>query len=151
MENYIVINGKKAELTEEQLIKLGIKTEDLKEKYPVVKEQYIRVGTAFYNVGSYCKDKDIMEQRILHETLNRLLWRASVQAGEANNPWGIDNGRHNDRHYTIFYNTLTQRWVIDFACMLRGNAIYFPTAESANDALENIVKPFMAEHPDFVW
>lgn len=34
MENYIVINGKKAELTEEQLVKLGIKPEDPEEKYP---------------------------------------------------------------------------------------------------------------------
>ena len=31
MENYIVINGKKAELTEEQLVKLGIK---IKKKTP---------------------------------------------------------------------------------------------------------------------
>ena len=30
-------------------------------------------------------------------------------------------------------------------------AIYFSLADNAVDAIEKIVKPFIEEHPDFVW
>lgn len=29
--------------------------------------------------------------------------------------------------------------------------IYFSTKEKAQQAIEDVVEPFMAEHPDFVW
>ena len=86
MENYIVINGKKAELTEEQLKALGIKI-DLFElelcKYfyidfygEVIEDDsnfnYL-ASVSKHKIANYCKDENIMKQRALHETLNRLL------------------------------------------------------------------------------
>ena len=98
MENYICINGKKAELTEEQLKALGIELpkvnpfERVKKTTPFYfitakgKAEYgVELNdyhcSELYNVANYCTDKAIMEQRALHETLNRLLWRYAMEHG----------------------------------------------------------------------
>ena len=91
MDNYIVINGKKAELTEEQLKALGIEVKkkrnnpfnsELKyeDKYFIIDEQGVK--TFFYvpiidehmlNNGNCFNDKDFANQVYLHELLNRKL------------------------------------------------------------------------------
>jgi len=40
-----------------------------------------------YAVANYCTDSALMEQRALHETLNRLLWRYSEEHGGDKQPW----------------------------------------------------------------
>lgn len=167
MENYIVINGKKAELTEEQLEQLGIKSE--KTNYEKMFERrnkdefYFNIGRTgkvgvtldikaqddnqLFECANYCRNMEVLKQRALHETLNRLLWRASAIAGEFDNEWNVNNN-----HYYIYYEVDSGTSRIGYN---NGNHIqgicYFPTEESAIAALENIVKPFMKEHPDFVW
>lgn len=96
-------------------------------------------------VANYCKDEELMTQRAMHETLNRLLWRASVQAGELNNPWD-----YNHDHWEI-YCTCDGKFTVARSCNDKYYGIYFPTEKSAQSALDNIVKPFMEKHPDFVW
>lgn len=100
-----------------------------------------------FDVANACKDIALMEQRALHEMLDRLLWRASIEAGESDNPWDYSNP-----HYYIYYNIGTGKFAIDYCipCSIQG-VCYFPTEEAAQDAIDNIVRPFMAEHPDFVW
>lgn len=168
-ENYIVINGKKAELTEEQLEKLGIKPEMIKyeemfkrELYDYYyfigakgdlgffRDDYDQDDEGNYRIGNYCKDKDVMKQRALHETLNRLLWRASVIAGELDNEW--DGNGYGHKHWHIEMDTNNEEFDVDFFESIKYCAdVFFPTRKSAEDAIENIVKPFMKEHPDFVW
>lgn len=166
MENYIVINGKKAELTDEQLKKLGIKPEknkyeemfdrklhdryyfiDSKSSLDLCTDDHDAYDENYYCTGNYCKDADVMTQRALHEILNRLLWRASVIAGELDNSWDGNN-----LHYCIYKDhCLSGRWEI--ACLTddKYSEVYFPTREFAEHAIEEIIKPFMEEHPDFVW
>ena len=153
MENYICINGKKAELTEEQMKALGI---ELPKESPfdrVVDGMYYFINTdgivyqtkdcltttdnSLFEKANYCTDKAIMEQRALHETLGRLLWRFSEQNGGGGGTFCIaDKGNGN------------------FCSMIK-NYMYldptFKTADIANRAIKEIVKPFMGEHPDFVW
>lgn len=93
-----------------------------------------------------CKDKKLMEQRALHEILNRLLWRASIEAGELKNSW--DDNKH---YYIAYQLNLGGDWIIDSHENIVANQIYFPSKESAQSAIDNIVKPFVKEHPDFVW
>lgn len=165
MENYIVINGKKAELTEEQLEKLGIKAEKKNKHEEMfkcvygdlyfyidqdddvqVKQEYLNdVDARLHHTGNYCKDEEIMKQRALHETLNRLLWRASVEAGELDNPWDGNNF-----HFYIYYNSGALKIDNNYVSHYQGTC-YFPTEDAARDALEKIVMPFLREHPEFKW
>lgn len=163
MENYIVINGKKIELTKEQLEKLGFKTkEDPFERiagrpYYSISETgvlYVAeedIGDAYanklYNIANYCHDIDMLRQRALHEILNRLLWRFSMQNGSDDMDWT---------------NLLQSKWVISFDykddcfCVhdmpgIKNFNPSFKSREDAQRAIKEIIKPFMEEHPDFIW
>lgn len=157
MENYICINGKKTELTEEQMRQLGIESEKknpfervyMNKRYYLVSnggkvvgevDSYNSYDDIRFNVANYCTDKSMMEQRALHETLSRLLWRFSMEHGG-------DEIHHMDQ------------WVIARtggnirACPFAGNCLIdcFCTKEAAEQAIKEIVEPFMREHPEFVW
>lgn len=174
MENYIVINGKKAELTKEQLKALGIKTNEnpfdraehgnlfynigpdgkLYKNYECINENItITMYDNYYATANYCTDEKLLKQRALHETLNRLLWRFSCENGELKNEW--DNSpKQGDchYHYYIYFNQYNNLFDISRICMIKCEGIiYFSSYEIAKQALDEIVKPFIKEHPDFVW
>lgn len=153
MENYICINGKKAELTEEQMKALGIelqkdspfdRTEMHKIYYYIspigdvksTHETEASFDKYCFDIANYCTDKAIMKQRALHETLSRLLWRFSEQNGGKGMFSIADKGNGN-------------------FCSMIENFRYleptFKTSDIAKRAITEIIKPFMAEHPDFVW
>jgi len=103
---------------------------------------------AQFSVANYCTDKAMMEQRALHETLNRLLWRYSEEHGGDPGQWGPGS-----KHWYIFKRTsmggnITTAWNDD--CRIQG-VPYFRTEELALNAIHDIIEPFMAEHPEFVW
>lgn len=162
MKNYIVINGKKAELTEEQLKKLGI---DPKRKNPFdrveCEEEYFRIAngqvlssyelnsnanSAHLSILNYFNDKDFANQLALHEFLNRKLlkyaWDNEAEDGE----WDVDG-----THYYIYYETKSHEFDITETYVIKSNNIYFSKWEIAKQAIEAVVKPFMAKHPEFVW
>lgn len=163
MDNYIVINGKKAELTNEQLEKLGIKVEkDIFARGEYVEYFFIdydgtvemdtdensSVDIDYFNVANYCTDKAVMHQRALHETLNRLLWRYSMQHGGDKIDWSNRGGCW----FRIFYSHVSDELRIEWNDAYHDIcAVYFYTKEIAEAAIEEIVKPFMKEHPEFVW
>lgn len=164
MENYIVINGKKAELTEEQLIALGIKIKnndpfelELGEYFyinpsgEVIEDYYTSVCFTTenrYNVANFCTDKDLMEQRALHENLSRLLWRYSMRHDGDK----IIYGDSSNKYYIYFKNSN-----INYPLVSHWNAsatigeTFFYSESIANDAIEEVVKPFMKAHPEFKW
>ena len=165
MENYIVIKGKKAELTEEQLKALGIEVEkddpfkrgiSGNKYYYISSEGVVYVETDIgissdykcYNTANYCTDKALMEQRALHETLNRLLWRYSMQHGGEE----IDWTNCGQRKFVIYMDKVTGKLdSSDYYCQKFEGSIYFVSGETAEAAIEEIVKPFMEQHPEFVW
>ena len=163
MTNYICINGKKAELTEEQLKALGI---ELPKASPFerVKEDEIfyyivstgEIGTTreclngfdtkCFIAANYCTDKAMMEQRVLHETLNRLLWRYSMEHDGDKIDWSYTQQK---KHY-IFCDVDTNRFYVDHSWSCCGiSRVYFYSQSIAENAIEEIIKPFMKAHPDF--
>jgi hypothetical protein len=153
-ENYIVINGKRAELTEEQLKQLGI---EVPKANPFARmgcnEDYYFIDdegeicktcdTVFefdnnrFEVANYCTDKAIMEQRALHETLNRLLWRYSMEHGGTGAP-------------VICYSKMENKFKTQLTCSNYFEPSFVST-QTAEAAIKEIVKPFMAAHPNFKW
>lgn len=109
-----------------------------------------RTDDALYSAGNYCRDKAVMEQRGLHETLNRLLWRYSKMHG-GDPAWTIGEYPKLVHHYEICY---------DYSCKVfrtvsivngKSTGIYFKDEKTAEAAIEEVVRPFMVEHPNFVW
>lgn len=165
MDNYIVINGKKAELTEEQLKQLGINVE-VKKETPFARHSdevywYIdamkgAVGlhdynsdfdNNMYNNVNYFNDKNFAEQVALHQLLNRKLLKYAYE-NDAVNDWSNLNSEKyfitkdisNDRVFVTFNNTLKHSGVV-----------YFNNDEVAKQAIEDVILPFMVEHPEFIW
>ena len=134
-ENYIVINGKRADLTAEQLKALGIKRPKEKPFERVSKRQpfyYItNKGNVEYGVeledfhcdrlhkvANYCTDKAIMEQRALHEVLNRLLWRYSMEHDGDKIEWNSDPYKNEVKtfiYYILMKMIKIQKSLLDLA------------------------------------
>lgn len=166
-ENYIVINGKRAELTEEQLKQLGIEVPKASPFARVAKGKTFYdidgmgqvhgvtesgakdgLGAMYFNVANYCTNKEMMEQRALHETLNRLLWRYSMEHEGDKIDWNnvdfnrfVINYAHDDKYFVV------DSWYV----YQQLGAVYFHTKEAAKAAIKEIVEPFMKAHPEFKW
>lgn len=164
MENYIVINGKKAELTEDQLKALGIEVSKAKanafdrrekgEEYYYINyqgkveytcESNLSWDEDVYNIANYCTDKTLMEQRALHETLDRLLWRFSM----ANGGDKIDWNDFDSLKYAIFYDCNNKQFFIDGFYYSKYTNISFYNEKIAQRAINEVIKPFIAAHPEF--
>lgn len=163
MENYIMLNGKKIPLTEEQ-IKL-IQAEEVKKSpfdradkgetyyyinylFNVNDDEECRVGydDDCYRCANYCTDESIMKQHALHMLLNNLLWRYSMTHGgdkmlferttDSQQCIGYDNYNKDFYHYDSAYTKFT-------------GTVYFIDAKTAKAAIEEIVKPFIEAHPEY--
>lgn len=166
MKNYICIEGKCAELTPEQLELLGIK---VKEKSPFERVEHHdtfycigRCGEVnsliefndntdkfLYSIANYCTDKALMEQRALHETLNRLLWRYSMEHDGDKIDWSNKNNKYK---YKLLFDHEGNKVVVDYNRIWSGiGIVHFYTKEIAQNAIKEIIEPFMKEHPEFKW
>lgn len=167
MENYICIEGKCAELTPEQLELLGIK---VKEKSPFERverhDTFYCIGSCgevnsllelndktdatLYSTANYCTDKALMEQRVLHEILNRLLWRYSMEHDGDKIDWNASS----QAKYSISFDKTNAKnnFEIGWNTIYKTDGVvYFHTKEITQNAIKEIIKPFMKEHPEFKW
>ena len=168
-DNYLMLDGKKYELSSELANALRSCVEPEPEKnspferktddegYFYVNERgevkpaidrYFSMDNGCFQVANYCTDKALMEQRAMHETLNRLLWRYSEEHG-GDKLW---LGGIND-HWVIFASDGdVKRIALNYFNSSKIFGVtYFCDEETAQAAIEEIVKPFLAAHPDFVW
>ena len=170
MENYIVINGKKAELTEEQLKQLGIEVKkESEEKMDNPFNSELKNGdicfvintdegvkTSFYdsitdkhrlnNANSF-NDKDFADQVYLHELLNRKLLKFAYDNNAEDCKWNGEN-----LHYFIFLDTLSNKFKVeDYFNVKTLSTIHFSNKKIAKQAIQDVIEPFMKEHPEFVW
>ena len=161
-EVYLEIDGKRTKLTEEQLKALGLETEmkNPLERVEYGKEYYfvdtcgnVRCSIDVKNqtdndrcaIANYCTDMEIMQQRVYMETLNRLLWRYSMEHGGMEFNWNDKT----QQKWRIAYSHTNLAWtVVSMATIYVIGAPYFTTKEIAFDAIREIIKPFMAEHPE---
>lgn len=152
MENYIVINGKKSELTKEQMKALGIEVKknpfDVKDgenAYYINTEFNVRNSGIWAEgeVNTYCpcKDKSLVEKRAKQEQLSRLLWKFAHE---------------NDSVLTEkeMSSNSTQKWYIGKKSTYRYRPVCcstalvgmqcFKTEEVCKRAIEEVIKPFIS-------
>ena len=166
MDNYLMLDGKKYELSPELAYALRSCVEpEPEKKSPFERKEdeiFFYIGhngfvrqtfdksyvedNEKYAVANYCTDKSLMEQRAMHETLNRLLWRYSEEHGGDSKPW--DN---HHQHWCIGFKESNEPGVFRAQFNPYFGCVYFSKGETAQAAIEEIVKPFLAAHPDFVW
>ena len=118
MENYLVLNGQKIELTPEQYKevchavspkkKSSFDRKERNEAYYYIgenglvylcKEQNYCIDILRYGNANYCSDKDLVMKRANYEALERVLWRFSEEHG-GKGP------------FTIYYNLQDKRWKV---------------------------------------
>ena len=163
--NYISINEKKIPLTDEQVEQIksaGIVKDNPFERvakkmnhYYInfagivesVTDDYDIDDDACYQNANYCTDRKLMEQRALHETLNRLLWRFSMTHGGDEIEWG----NLTDKYFTYFDYTSSKYQITATHDFRSFSEVYFKDEKTVCLAVKEIVKPFMKEHPEFVW
>ena len=166
MKNYIVINGKKAELTEEQLKQLGIEVEKKRnnpfnsklergDKYYYIRDDGI-IGEDNYaecfeddeyiDIVNCFSDKDFANQVYLHELLNRKLLKYAWDNEAEDCEW-----KGNNLHYYIFYDKNRCVFSIDVNSCIQSQNVYFSKKDVARQAIKDVIEPFMKEHPEFVW
>ena len=165
-ENYIVINGKKAELTEEQLKQLGIEVE-LKRNNPFGRVKNDEIYYYFEStdvIGSspecslgiddnrfcasiYFNDRDFATQVMLHQRLYRKLLKYAYDHEAEDCEW--NNGYNH--HYYIYFHYKFNRFTIAPTALYKNFCVYFSSAKVAEQAIEDVIQPFMKEHPEFVW
>lgn len=162
-ENYIMLNGKKIPLTDEQVKQIRgevpekspFDRADLNDKFYFVESDFNCLRTIennteldnyLFECGNYCTDKNIMKQHALHMKLNNLLWRYSMTHGGDSIDWDYNT----KTNFYIYYNTITDEFVSDdYNTLKYVGAVPFDSEETAKAAIDEIVKPFIAEHPDF--
>ncbi len=164
-ENYIVINGKKIELTEEQLKQLGIEPER-KRKNPFERvpegEVYFLAGydktdrsreanewidEDLFAAANYFNDEAFAKQVALHQLLYRKLLKFAYDNGyEDTSEW--DGG---NQHWVVRYDEEQNRFTINWQCVYKAQEVYFSSVVGARMAIKEVVEPFVQEHPDFMW
>lgn len=98
-----------------------------------------------YEIANYYKAEEKANQIAMHQTLYRLLDRFSEQHG------GDAEWDNNNMHYYIYYDVADETYGVDYEVIYKISNVYFRSEEVAQAAVEKIIEPFMAEHPDFIW
>jgi hypothetical protein len=165
-ENYIVINGKKIELTEEQLKQLGIEPEKKRknpfervkpnERYYYVEssgviEEYNdandTVDNKLYKISNYFNYEAFAKQVALRQLIYRKLLKfAYDNECEDTEEWDGSN-----THWTVRYNGNLDEFFAYSQERYKARDVYFSSEEGAKRAIKEVVDPFMKEHPEFVW
>ena len=163
-DNYAVINGKRVELTDEQVKALGIERKrrnpfervNNDDEYYYIKnsgevsnycEVRDSVDNELYDNINYFNDETFAKQVALHQLLYRKLLKFAYDNGfEDTAEW---NGMN--QHWLLQYSCDTGDIVVSAMCHYKSQNVYFSSDEGAKRAGNEVIIPFIKEHPDFVW
>lgn len=162
-DSYIVINGKRTELTEEQLKALGIEVRKNPFERCAAGEKYVTIlgddaireffdnndlcDNGVYNAVNYFNNEQFARQVALHQLLYRKLLKFAYDNDcEDTAKWDCEN-----RHWCIQYDHCDKVFCVTWFDTFHYSEVYFSTGEAAERAIREVIEPFMKEHPDFVW
>lgn len=162
-----MINGKKIELTEEQLKQLCIEVDEKRnspfdrvsrsESYYFIHssdnvnyaiEDCPEVDHHYFDNANYFNDIDFANQVMLHQQLYRKLLKYAYDSNAEDCEWDKDGA---NPHYFIYFDNTKGHFIVGEQHYCHSQNIYFSSEKIAKQAIEYVVKPFMKEHPEFVW
>ena len=163
----LTVDGKEVQLTDKQLRMLGIEPEK-KRKNPFEEPRFSQdyyftnkcgIGKYFHyakndydygklrNAANVFTDKTFAEQVALHQLLYRKLLKFTYDNEcEDTAEWNEVNA-----HWCIYMDTRSNRWDVTYYVSMKFDDVYFSSKDGAKRAIEEVVEPFMKEHPEFVW
>lgn len=179
-DNYAVINGKRVELTDKQVKALGIEKKNpfervaKSEKYCYIdafdevhwfSDNMEQCDDESFECSNYFNDGAFANQVALHQLLYRKLLKfAYDNKCEDTAEWnGMLNHTYDNtcedtaewskrkQHYSVRYSYEDSVFVVFCQYDDKGQDVYFSSEEATKRAIEEVVKPFVKEHPDFVW
>ena len=111
-------------------------------------EQNTDIDDNFYNTAMYYNNPEAAKQVALHSLLYRQLLKFAYDNNYlSTRPWNVD-----EPHYEIIFSHIMNDVVIDSCFTTESfSHVNFCSYDAAKRAIEKIVRPFMKEHPDFVW
>ena len=164
-ENYLIIEGIKVPLTDEQVAMIkGTGALKSKEKSPFSRveknDPYWLINidgtiTQTYELGykaddeqfscaNYCSDKGLIEERAIREELSRLLWRFSMENGSKDIDWEDPN--RFKYSICIYFDGESLKWEIGKSIKCKClNEVFFIDEDTARRAIREIVEPFCAD------
>lgn len=165
-ENYIVINGKESGIDRGAIRQLGISVE-VKKETPFARHFdefycYIDVmndikdirdrnddfDNCIYDNVNYFNDHESAQQVALHQLLYRKLLKYAYENDAIVDDWTSPH----IKKYFIAKNTDKNKLFVDWDYRLKQNCVvYFTSEEVAEQAIKDVVEPFMKEHPEFIW
>ena len=160
-DNYAVINGKRVELTDEQVKALGIERKnpfesvEKSEKYGYI-DAFDEVhwfsdnmdpdDDMSFECSNYFNDEGFAKQVALHQLLYRKLLKFAWDNEAEDVEWD-----HNNIHYYIYYDCYLNSFCIGTSYNCKNVNVFFSEKDAAQRAITEVVEPFVKEHPEFVW
>ena len=161
-DNYAVINGKRVELTDEQVKALGVEVEK-KRRNPFERvnndNEYYYIKNSG-EVSNYCEVRDSIDNELYDNinyfndeqfaqqvALHQLLYRKLLKFAYDN---GYEDGDKISRYYVAYFPK-TKAFVVRTDDAFRAPWVYFSSYEGAMRAITEVAEPFMKKHPKFVW
>lgn len=160
----LTIDGKEVRLTDEQLKMLGVATRnnpfdrtsnpcgeyfytDAFGSVGVGSEEYSDVWKQLGNAANYFNDKSFANQVALHQLLyHKLLKFAYDNECEDTAEWDGSN-----KHWAVRYNYAGGARTAYYQSSRGAQEVYFSSEDATKRAIEEVVEPFVKEHPEFVW
>ena len=164
-ENYLIIEGIKVPLTDEQVAMIkgtGALKSSEKSPFSRVEENefywFIDIdGTIAqtydfkreaddnqFSCANYCSDKELIEERAIREELSRLLWRFSMENGSKDIDW--EDSNRFKYSICIYFDGESLKWEIGKSIKCKClNEVFFIDEDTARRAIREIVEPFCAD------
>ena len=158
-ENYIVLNGKRLELTEEQLKMLGIEVRkspfervnrgqnyfyiDMVGGIANCKDIRCSFDNEIYSEANYFNEEEFANRVALRQLLDRKLLKYAYDNG--------CEGAEESNQYYINYFPKTKSYMVQVDFGFRAFCTHFSSYEATERAIKEVVEPFVKEHPEFTW
>ena len=165
MENYIHMNGQKIRLNEEQIKIIaniiGLSNNpfnrcneneiyyyiDIFGDVHTTRELNRSEDVARYNNVNYFTNKEVAEQVALHQLLYRKLLKYSYDNGAVDEAW--DGGTE---HYQVLREEDCNEYWCDTSLYKKNfGEVYFSSSDVAQQAIKDVIEPFLKKHPNFKW
>lgn len=152
-ENYIFIDGKKYLLTEVKekdnpfyVSKVPAENYIFTQMMKIMLQKDAKKMSLLqirFKIANYFRDEDFAKQLALEQTLRRLLIKYACSC----------EIKPHDLVYRIKYDSIEKKYKVasDYPSQIDLFQVYFNTRKDAENAIKEVIEPFIKENPNFIW